>query len=135
MLSWLFSTGNKKRRGSQARKGAVKPYTVKVIESEWRNISILIKGKKPSQLRQALITADKTLDSALKDLVIGQTMGERLKNSPHLFENSIYNKIWSAHKTRNALVHESGYEPPHYIITNSVSNIKRALNSLGVRNI
>ena len=135
MLSWLFGTGSTKNKIKPMRRGAVKPYTVKVIESEWKNIKILLEGKKPSQLRQALIRADKTLDSALKDLVTGQTMGERLKNAPHMFDRSLYDKVWKAHKTRNALVHESGYEPPHHIISTSINNLKTALNSLGVKNI
>ncbi len=135
MLSWLFGTRSTKNRKYALSRRAVKPYTVKVIEAEWRNIKILLEGKKPSQLRQALISADKTLDSALKDISIGQTMGERLKNAPHLFEKSLYNKVWSAHKTRNALVHESGYEPPHHVITTSINNLKMALNSLGVKNL
>ncbi len=74
----------------------------------------------------------KALDAALSDVVIGGTMGERLKNSRHLFDNTLYNKLWGAHKMRNALVHESGYEPPHHMITRGVDDIKRGLKSLGV---
>jgi len=133
MLNWLFGTRSTKNRA--LRKGAVKPYTRSVIEKEWRNIKVLLDGKQPSQLRQALITADKTLDNALKDIVAGETMGERLKDAPHLFEKSLYDKIWRAHKVRNSLVHESGYEPPHHILTSSINNLKTALNSLGVKSI
>jgi len=133
MFGWLF--GIKTDRFYGQGRGSIKPYTRTTIEVDWKNIKVLIAGKSPSQLRQALITADKCLDNALRDMVTGETMGERLRNSPHLFEKRQYDKIWNAHKTRNALVHESGYEPPSHIILTSIENLKEALNSLGIRNI
>ena len=102
------------------------------IDGDWKNIKILLSQKSPSQLRQALISADKSLDNALRDIVDGQTMGERLKNAESMFDRSLYNKIWNSHKIRNNLVHESGYEPPHFIITESVEIFKEALRILGI---
>ena len=126
----LFGSGGAKRP-FYTRK-SIKPVTRNNIEAEWRQINVLLNGKQPSQLRQALIKADKTLDNALRDLVIGETMGERLKNAYSLFERRLYDKIWKAHKMRNALVHESGYEPPHHMVNKSISDLKTALNKLGV---
>lgn len=134
MLNLLFGA-KKGRRGRRTRRGSVKPFTIKTIEAEWRTINTLLEGKKPSQLRQALISADKTLDTALRDVVRGDTMGERLKNSFQLFDRDLYNRIWSAHKTRNALVHESGYEPPSHVMIKNVDIFKKALNSLGMNNL
>lgn len=133
MFDWLFGTKKQYRKGPG--RGAIKPYTLRAVEAEWRTIDTLVKGGRPSQLRQALISADKTLDNVLRDKVTGETMGERLKNAPHLFEKNLYNKIWSAHKTRNALVHESGYEPPAHIMKKAINDLKLALNYLGVTNI
>jgi len=118
---------------SGVRKGSVTAHTIKMIQSDMRNVDTLLQSKQPSQMRQALITTDKALDNALKDSVHGETMGERLKNAADLFDRDLYNKIWSAHKMRNALVHESGYEPPHHMITQGIDTLKKALNSLGVR--
>ena len=112
--------------------GSVKPFTRNKIIGDWLVISQQLAGKQPSQMRQALITADKTLDAALRDVVQGEAMGERLKNSRHLFDKSLYNKIWGAHKMRNALVHEAGYEPPHHMISKGIEDLKRGLSSLGV---
>ena len=103
------------------------------IAQEWANISVLLQGGQPSQLRQALIAADKSLDNALRDKVRGETMGERLKNSSKMFDRGLYDKIWKAHKMRNALVHESGYEPPHHMITRGIEDLRKALNVLGVK--
>ncbi|MFC1755956.1 hypothetical protein ACFLZK_01150 [Patescibacteria group bacterium] len=117
---------------SSVRKGSVTVHTKKMIESDLRNVDVLLKGKKPSQLRQALITTDKALDNALKDVVIGENMGERLKNASELFDRDLYNKIWSAHKMRNSVVHESGYEPPYHMVTQGIDNLKKGLRTLGV---
>lgn len=103
------------------------------IQNDWRNIEVLLSQKGPSQLRQALITADKSLDNALKDLVAGENMGERLKNAEKMFDRDEYNKIWEAHKVRNNLVHESGYEPPYFVLTQSVENLKNGLERVGIR--
>ena len=102
------------------------------VERDWARVSELLDKKGPSQLREALITADRCLDSVLKDLIDGETMGERLKNASDMFDRDLYNKIWEAHKVRNTLVHEAGYEPPYFVINQSVENLKQGLNSLGM---
>lgn len=107
--------------------------TVRKITSDWDNVTILLQGKSPSQLRQALITADKCLDAALKDVVPGETMGERLKNAIDKFDRPTYNRIWDAHKLRNNIVHEAGFEPPYFMVTEAVANLKEGLYKLGVK--
>lgn len=128
----LFKIGRPKRDYRKpVRKGSVKAQTKKMIQNDMRNVDVLLQGKSPSQLRQALITTDKALDNALRDVVSGDSMGERLKNADQLFDRNLYNQIWSAHKMRNALVHESGYEPPHHMVTAGINNLKNGLRSLG----
>ena len=131
MFNLFKPTRSKRNYRRPVRKGSVKPQTIKMIQNDMRNVDVLLQGKSPSQLRQALITTDKALDNALRDLVSGETMGERLKNAYTLFDKTLYNQIWSAHKMRNALVHESGYEPPHHMVTGGINNLKKGLRSLG----
>ena len=107
--------------------------TERKIKGEWDKIGVLTKGTNPSQLRQALISADKTLDNALRDMVPGESMGERLKNAKEKFDKYTYRKIWEAHKMRNNLVHESGFEPPHYIVKEAISDLKDSLYKLGLK--
>lgn len=107
--------------------------TESLVITEWRNINILLTERSPSQLRQALISADKTLDNVLRDLFEGDTMAERLRNSEKRFDKDTYNKIWKAHKLRNTLVHEVGFEPPHYVLTESVEDLRKGVSSLGIR--
>lgn len=102
------------------------------IKSEWEKIDDLIKQKGPSQLRQALISADRSLDTALKDISSFETMGERLKNTKDRFDRTTYDKIWKAHKVRNTLVHEAGYEPPYYVLIEAINALKEGIKQLGV---
>lgn len=128
-LFTLFGNGSRKRYGG----GSAKAHTRANVEQEWRNIDVLMQQKSPSALRQAMISADKTLDNVLRDRVSGEKMGERLKNAEKLFDRPLYNKVWQAHKMRNSLVHESGYEPPHHMLTNGIETLRTAVIRLGVR--
>ena len=118
--------------GSSSSYGSVSQVTVRKITSDWESISVLLKQKGPSQLKQALIMADKSLDAVLKEIVPGETMGERLKNAVDKFDRPTYNRIWDAHKLRNSLVHEAGFEPAYFMVTEAVANLKEALYKLGV---
>jgi hypothetical protein len=124
-LDFIFKKKNNRR--------AVSVDTVKNIEREWGNINVLLSQKGPSQLRQGLISADKTLDNALRDLVDGNTMGDKLKEAEKYFDKYLYNKIWEAHKLRNNIVHESGFEPPYFMVTEAVQTFRNALYALGVK--
>lgn len=114
-------------------RNSVFPQTEDRIKKDWANINMMLKGKSPSQFKQALITADRTLDEALKDVSEGTTMGERLKNAKLKFDRNLYSKIWEAHKMRNSMVHEANFEPPYYVIQGAVETIREALRSLYVR--
>jgi len=127
LFDLLFGTPTKKQSY-----GIVRGQTQENIKRDWENIKVLLTQKGPSQLRQALIIADKSLDNALRDIVVGESMGERLKNGKDLFEWSSYQRIWDAHKLRNNIVHETNFDPPYYSVTEAVAEIKRGLNSLGI---
>lgn len=113
--------------------GSLRGVTQEDIKRDWGNVKVLLSQKGPSQLRQALIVADKSLDNALRDLVVGESMGERLKNAKDLFQWDDYQKLWEAHKLRNNIVHESNFEPTYFVVTEAVANIQKGLVSLGLR--
>ncbi len=117
------------------KKGFKRLDTVSVdkITSDWQSVQTLMQGKSPSHLKQALISADRCLDHALKSVVAGETMGERLKNANTKFDRNLYDKIWKAHKIRNSLVHEAGYEPPYFMINDAVETFRKALGVLGIK--
>jgi hypothetical protein len=103
------------------------------IKRDWENIELMLRQKSPAQLKQALLMADRALENALRDIVAGETMGERLRNAKEKFDPVTYNKLWEAHKIRNNIVHESGYEPPYFMVIEAVGKFKKGLLILGVR--
>lgn len=111
---------------------SIKSETQVKLKTEWENIAKLLKQETPSSIRQALIAADRSLDTALTDLSDLKTMGDRLKDTKRLFEETMYNKIWKAHKLRNSIVHEAGFEPPHFIVKEAIEDLKKGLLSLKV---
>ncbi|MEA2020711.1 MAG: hypothetical protein U9M98_03310 [Patescibacteria group bacterium] len=103
------------------------------IKAQWAEVEQLVDLDKPSARNQALIRADKILDLALKRITSGNTLGERLKNAQDSFSDwEIYDGLWKAHKIRNKMVHEAGFEPPHYMVKDALEKIRRALEDLGV---
>jgi hypothetical protein len=113
--------------------GSLRGSTQESIRRDWDNIKVLLGQKGPSHLRQALIVADKSLDNALRDLVLGESMGERLKNGKDLFQWDLYQKLWEAHKLRNNVVHESNFEPPYFVVKEAVADIQTGLSILGLK--
>lgn len=107
--------------------------TAAKIREVWQTqVEPALKTRQPSQLRQAMITADKLVDTALKDVVSGDKMGARLKNAKNLFEWPVYDRIWKAHKVRNSLVHDVNYEPTYFVLEEAISSHKEALEELGI---
>lgn len=121
-----------KNLGTESSSGTVSMDLSRKIKSDWDIVEVQLRGGTPSQLKQALITADKLLDNALKEAAGGENFAERLKNSKDRFEWSFYQKIWSAHKLRNNLVHEVNFDPQHFVIREAVNTIKNTLVQLGV---
>lgn len=79
----------------------------------------------------AIIEADKLLDNVLKSLSMpGETLGERLKvacyKHPHL------RKVWSAHKLRNQLVHDTTFELSQQQAKAAINDYRAALRALGL---
>ncbi|MBD3366245.1 hypothetical protein GF360_02770 [candidate division WWE3 bacterium] len=123
-----FLVGN-----ARSKKTRVTPKTMQGIKDKWASqVTPALKARKPSQLRQALITSDKLLDAALKDVVSGENMGQRLKNAKDLFDWSVYDKLWKAHKVRNALVHDLEYEPTYFVLEKAIADFEMGLKELGV---
>lgn len=112
---------------------SVSSSTQENIINAWVNVDHALTSNTPSQLRQALITADKCLDNALRDVVAGETMGERLKKAKTRFDYPVYDAIWRAHKIRNSMVHETSFEPSYSTLVSAINDLKRGLTSLGVK--
>lgn len=111
--------------GRPAAKGIDKEY----FKNEWIDIIELSKVSKSRPL--AIVHADKLLDQALKCSGFGgNTMAERLVSA----KNSLTKKdqVWTAHKLRNKIVHETSFEPSEGQVHQAISAYNRAFKDLGV---
>jgi len=101
-------------------------------QEKWQQIEEMLRTKRESSVKHALLEADKLLDLGLIDKKIkGKTMGERLKASVKLFDNNLYNEIWQAHKLRNQMVHEDS-EILSFQVETKILVFKRALKALNL---
>ncbi|MDP4000009.1 MAG: hypothetical protein Q8Q11_01055 [bacterium] len=97
----------------------------------WHEVREQLKRGGPAHLRQSVITADNLVDHCLKALGIpGDTMGERLKAAGRA-RFSDYDGLWSAHKTRNRIVHEADKELLSFETKSALDKFERALKDLG----
>jgi len=78
----------------------------------------------------AVLNADKLLDQALRERGIkGQTMGERMKTAKEIWSNA--NAVWSAHKLRNQIAHESDHHLAYEDARRAIAGFKQALKDVG----
>ncbi len=98
--------------------------------TKWLSIEqSLARGNEPSY-HIAIINADKLLDQALRDRGFkGQTMGDRMKFAKDTWTNR--NNVWSAHKLRNQIAHESDVNVDYDQARRALSGFKQALKDLG----
>lgn len=110
------------KRGGQLD---VEKYRVK-----WLTIEQNLSKDEPSSMLLAILNADKLLDEALKERGIkGETMGERMKAAKATWSNA--NNVWSAHKLRNQIAHESDIVVSYDQARRALSGFKKALKDLG----
>ena len=89
-----------------------------------------LRRESPDSFAMTIIEADKLLDKAMVEAgLYGKTMGERLKKSGDRFSD--INAVWRAHKLRNAIAHEPGFEVNFKQASNVLVIIKQALTDLG----
>lgn len=95
----------------------------------WLAISHAITSDSGTQ-ELAIINADKLLDQALRERGIsGETMGDRMKNAKSMFSNN--NAVWSAHKLRNRIAHESTVKLNPAATKRAMAAFKAALKDVG----
>jgi hypothetical protein len=99
------------------------------VARKWEIIESLSKNG-GSGLRDSVSEADKLLDYALKHSgAYGETMGERLKSSGQRFSD--LDGIWSAHKLRNALAHESEFDLVPSQAREAIAHFRQGLKDVG----
>lgn len=79
---------------------------------------------------QALLEADKLFDHAMRDLGYEGTFVEKFQKAQKLLINP--QPIWNAHKLRNQIAHEAGFQPKSQQIQSSVNAFRKGLIDFGV---
>lgn len=98
--------------------------------SRWLKIEQGLVRDEPSSCQLAVLNADKLLDQALRERGIeGETMGARMKNQQTVWTNA--NTVWSAHKLRNQIAHESDVVVSYDNARYALAGFKQALKDLG----
>lgn len=99
------------------------------FRSKWLKIEASIIDDEAS-CHLAILNADKLLDAALKARgFAGETMGERMKNARSSFSNN--NAVWTAHKLRNQIAHESDVNIKPKTARYALKAFKKGLKDLG----
>ena len=103
-----------------------------VFAGHWSKIKTMVSSGDLISIRQSVVEADKLLDLVLKKRVSGENLGMRLKNAESIFKNrSNYSQAWEAHKLRNRLVHEVGYDASESVCKNAIRGFENAFRDLG----
>lgn len=105
-------------------------FNVEEYQTRWLQVENGLVRDDVRSYSLSVIEADKLLDKALNELSLpGKTMGERLKRVTDKFEKP--NAVWSAHKLRNQIAHEHGFEVDYGQASRALTAFKQALKDLG----
>lgn len=100
------------------------------FQTKWLEIENSLDKNNPHTYMTAVMSADKLVDTALKQARFkGTTMGERMRSAQKTWKNT--DSIWRAHKVRNQLAHEPDYRLSRETALGALSAFKQALKDLG----
>ncbi len=83
---------------------------------------------KPLSKYQQIIEYDKILDRILWELWHTGTLAQKLQQYEK--RNSLRQDLWDAHRERNKLVHEVGYQPSHDELSRHVIALEREVKRI-----
>lgn len=99
-------------------------------QAQWLTIQTSLKKESPDSASMVIVKADKLLDQAMIEIGLsGKTMGERLKKLHGRLSDE--NGVWTAHKTRNRIAHETNYAASYDEARRALVAYKTALKDLG----
>lgn len=106
------------------------PLSVEKYRMRWLAIEKQLNRNEASSFSLTVLNADKLLDQALKERgVKGETMGERMKTAKDTWTNA--NSVWTAHKLRNQIAHESDVQVNYDDARRALAAFKQALKDVG----
>lgn len=103
---------------------------VEQYRCDWLAIEQQLRRDDIASHQLAVLNADKLLDKAMRERNIpGENMGARMKQLQGKWSNA--NAVWSAHKLRNQIAHESNVRVEYETSRRALSAFKQALKDLG----
>ena len=109
------------------RKTGFSKHDQKFFHEKWVIITALV-DHSPAQ---SVLEADKLLDLALHKLGFQGSFGEKLKRVGKVYF-SHEQQVWDAHKLRNQIAHEVGFQVSRERAQGAISIFKQALRDLGL---
>lgn len=130
LLAVVTRGGGKK--GGRIRSGGRRSVGRVNVADKWQTVQAMAAGG-PAGLKNAISEGDKLVDYALRQNGFpGDSMAERLKAARSSFSSyGIYDGIWRAHKLRNALAHEVGFDLVPSQAKEALADFERGLKDLG----
>lgn len=102
-----------------------------MVGGKWNTIK-LTSETGAAGLKNAVSEADKLFDYAMKQSGFGgETFADRLRNGEKRFSKAEYNSIWQAHKLRNSLAHDIGFDLVPSMAKEALRTFEQALRTLG----
>lgn len=104
----------------------------KEAQTSWNAIETHFYRGGESDLKVAILEADKLLNDALRDAgIMGIQLGDRLKKAnEHQIPN--LNELWQAHKLRNQIAHEPNFKLKRDLAERALKIYEAGLTNLGV---
>lgn len=101
-----------------------------MIAGRWNTIK-LTSETGVTGLKNSVAEADKLVDHVLREMGFpGDNMGDRLRSAEKRFAYSEYNALWQAHKLRNSLAHDVGFDFVPSMAKDALRAFERALKDL-----
>ncbi len=126
----LALMGAKPRRQRSPQRRSARSFDVGLVQTRWQTVEQMSRSG-GAGLRNAVSEADKLLDYVLRGKGFsGETMAVRLKRA----EGRLSDKeaVWGAHKLRNNLAHEVGFDLVASQAHEALAAFRQALTDLGV---
>ena len=111
-------------------KGSPKSLKKDYYRSQWLTLESQLRRDDRNSYTVCILNADKLLDKALRERgVKGQTMGERMKSYQDRWSNAQH--VWTAHKMRNKLAHETDVTIEYDQARRALAAFKQGLRDVG----
>jgi hypothetical protein len=104
----------------------------KDAQESWRHIEEYLYRGGESDLKVAILEADKLLNDALREAgIMGIQLGDRLKKTTSSQVPNL-NELWQAHKLRNQIAHEPNFKMKRDLAERALGIYETALRNLGI---